>query len=248
MLLNRTSLTGRYHDIIADLHERYGQTVRVGPDEVSYTSAEAWKDIYAHRQGHQEFAKDPYGQVTTVNGIPSMVGATRENHSRFRRLLSHAFSEKGLREQEPLIRKYVDILIERLHQYAGDGAQNMVSWYNWTTFDLIGDLAFGELFHCLENVYNHPWITFVHENIKSIPYIGLVRRYGLFGLLQYLVPKKLLKARQENYEYAKDKVTTRIKLGKDYGNFLDKVLQYEYPKGYDDGRACQQWQLSSPCR
>jgi averantin hydroxylase len=231
MPLNRTSLTGNYHEIIADLHERHGQTVRIGPDEVSYTSAEAWKDIYSHRQGHQEFAKDPYGQVVTVNGIPSIVGATRENHSRYRRLLSHAFSEKGLREQEPLIRKYVDLLIERLHQYAGDGAQNMVNWYSWTTFDLIGDLAFGEPFHCLENVYRHPWIAFVHDNIKSIPFVSLVRRYGLFGLLQYLVPKKLLKARQENYEYAKDKVTTRIKLGKDRGDFFDNVLKYEYPKG-----------------
>jgi averantin hydroxylase len=231
MPLNRTSLTGNYHKIISGLHEQYGPTVRIGPDAVSYTSAEAWKDIYAHRQGHQEFPKDPYGQVTTVNGIPSMIGATRENHSRYRRLLSHAFSEKGLREQEPLIRKYVDLLIERLDQFAGEGAQNMVSWYNWTTFDLIGDLAFGEPFHCLENVYNHPWIAFVHGNIKAIPFVSLFRRYGLFSLMQYLAPKKLLKARQENYEYTKDKVTTRVKLGKDRGDFLDKVLKFEYPKG-----------------
>ena len=127
MPLNRTSLTGKYHKIISDLHEKYGQTVRIGPDEVSYISAEAWKDIYAHRQGHQEFSKDPYGQVVTVNGIPSMLGATRENHSRYQRLLAHAFSGKGLREQEPLIRKYVDLLIERLHQYSAEGAQSMVS-------------------------------------------------------------------------------------------------------------------------
>jgi averantin hydroxylase len=224
-------LTGNYHKIISDLHEEYGQIVRIGPNEVSYTCAEAWKDIYSHRQGHQEFPKDPYGQVAPVNGIPSMVGATRENHSRYRRLLAHAFSEKGLREQEPLIRKYVDLLIERLHQYSREGAQNMVSWYAWTTFDLIGDLTFGESFHCLENVYNHPWIAFVHGNIKAIPFISLFRRYELLGLMQFFVPQKLLKARQENYEYAKDKVTTRMKLGKDRGDFMDKVLKYEYPKG-----------------
>jgi averantin hydroxylase len=231
MPLNRTSLTGRYHRIIADLHEKYGHTVRIGPNEVSYTSAEAWRDIYGHRQGHQEFPKDPYGQVKTVNGVPNIVGATRENHSRYRRLLSHAFSEKGMREQEPLIRKYADLLIQRLHQYAGEGAQNMVNWYNWTTFDLIGDLTFGEPFHCLENVHSHPWIAFVHGNIKSIPFISLFRRYGLYSFVEYFVPKEILQARQRNYEYAKDKVTTRMKLGKDRGDFLDYVLKFEYPKG-----------------
>jgi averantin hydroxylase len=125
----------------------------------------------------------------------------------------------------------VDLLIRRLHEYADEGAQNMCSWYNWTTFDLIGDLAFGESFRCLENVYNHPWIAFVHGNIESIPFISLFRRYGLFSMVQYIIPKKLLRARQENYEYARDKVTTRVKLGKDRGDFLDSVLKYEYPKG-----------------
>jgi cytochrome P450 len=141
------------------------------------------------------------------------------------------FSEKGIREQEPLIRKYVDLLIGHLDQYSREGVQNMVSWYAWTTFDLIGDLTFGESFHCLENVYNHPWIAFVHGNIKAIPFISLFHRYGLFGLMQFFVPKKLLKARQQNYEYARDKVTRRVKLGKDRGDLLDKILKYEYPKG-----------------
>jgi averantin hydroxylase len=112
-----------------------------------------------------------------------------------------------MREHEPLIRKYIDLLIQRLHQYADEGAQNMVNWYNWTTFDLIGDLAFGEPFHCLENVYNHPWIAFAHGNINSISFINLVHRYGLSGFVEYFVPKKILQARQQNYEYAKDKVS-----------------------------------------
>lgn len=49
--------------------------------------------------------------------------------------------------------------------------------------------------------------------------------------MQFFVPQKLLKARQDNYEYARDKVTTRVKVGKDRGDFLDKVLKYEYPNG-----------------
>lgn len=62
-------------------------------------------------------------------------------------------------EQEPVIQSYVDLLIKGLTQrYAGkergpDGERcNMVNWYNYTTFDIIGDLAFGDAgaFACLQ--------------------------------------------------------------------------------------------------
>lgn len=65
-----------------------------------------------------------------------------------RRLQSHAFSEKALKEQEPLITSYVDKLISRLHERAGSAETatlDLVRWYNYTTFDvrsyLTGPLA-----------------------------------------------------------------------------------------------------------
>lgn len=59
-------------------------------------------------------------------------------HSRMRRVLTHAFSEKAMREQEPLIQEYVDLLMNSLHETAEEGPQNMVSWYNFVAFDIIG--------------------------------------------------------------------------------------------------------------
>jgi len=76
-----------------------------------------------------------------------------------RRMLAHAFSTKALMEQEDIIQGYVDLLIKRVGQrYAEkergpDGEYcNLVKWYNYTTFDIIGDLAFGEstAFSCLQ--------------------------------------------------------------------------------------------------
>ncbi len=57
-----------------------------------------------------------------------------------RRVLAHAFSEKSLREQEPLIQDYVNLLMSSLHEAAEEGPQNMVSWYEFVTFDIIGML------------------------------------------------------------------------------------------------------------
>ena len=59
-------------------------------------------------------------------------------HSRMRRVLGHGFSEKAVREQEPLIQGYVDLLIRSLHEAVVEGPQNVVSWYSFVAFDIIG--------------------------------------------------------------------------------------------------------------
>lgn len=47
---------------------------------------------------------------------PSQVDANEQDHARFRRLLAHAFSEKALRDQEPILQTYVSLLIAKLHE------------------------------------------------------------------------------------------------------------------------------------
>jgi len=42
-----------------EIHKKYGPVVRMAPDEISFTKEEAWRDIYVHRAGHQDLAKDP---------------------------------------------------------------------------------------------------------------------------------------------------------------------------------------------
>lgn len=60
-----------------------------------------------------------------------------------RRNFSLSFGDKNLRAQEPIMKHYIDLLVQKLRQNSGIPI-NMVKWYNFTTFDLIGDLVFGE--------------------------------------------------------------------------------------------------------
>lgn len=73
-----------------------------------------------------------------------------------------------LRDQEPLIRTYVDLLINRLHRRIQNNRPtvDLVSWYNWTTFDLIGDLAFGVPFNCLRDESYH-FLSAIYFNISK---------------------------------------------------------------------------------
>ena len=57
--------------------------------------------------------------------------ADDSTHSRQRRTLSHAFSQKALLEQESIIRGYVDLFVEQLKPYAAQGEEaNMCDWFS----------------------------------------------------------------------------------------------------------------------
>lgn len=57
--------------------------------------------------------------------------ADDDNHSRQRRTLAHAFSQKALLEQESIIRGYVDLFVEKLRPFAETGNDiNMCDWFS----------------------------------------------------------------------------------------------------------------------
>ncbi|KAK0118681.1 hypothetical protein ONS95_007564 [Cadophora gregata] len=105
------------------LHSQYGAIVRIAPNELSFTSPQAWKDIYAHHQGRPEMAKNLqlYSQQP---GSTHILIANREDHTRFRRTLSHAFSEASMREQEGILQLYAGGLVERLKTFAGSSCSS----------------------------------------------------------------------------------------------------------------------------
>ncbi|KAI1428035.1 isotrichodermin C-15 hydroxylase [Xylaria sp. FL1777] len=169
------------------LHDKYGPVVRIGPNHLSFTDVKAWKDIYGHRIGTGANAGELTKSDLFVNSIPGLptniITADREEHSRFRRALSNGFSDASMREQEPEIIKYVDILIKRLHEVCDQGNKklNLEAWFNWTTFDVVGSLVFGQSFQCLENSDYHPWIDFI---LKSVPSGGMITALSYVGLME----------------------------------------------------------------
>jgi len=97
--------------------------------------------------------KDPIhvGAVEALPGASNLTMASEQDHPRQRRALAHAFSQKALLEQEPILQGYVGKFVANLRRLAREGTPaNLVSWFNFCTFDIIGDLSFGEPFGCLE--------------------------------------------------------------------------------------------------
>jgi cytochrome P450 len=226
--------TGRILEWTRGLHDKHGEIVRTGPNTLSFTSHTAWKDIYGHRQGHRGFQKNI--TLEPINGVHSIVSTPSDpDHSRMRRLLSHAFSEKALREQEPLLQSYIDVLIHKLREQTGP--VNLVKWFNFTTFDIIGKLSFGESFNCLEETQYHPWVTAVFDGIKAGIIAGQVKRLiPSDRLLKLVIPPSMKARRRQNFDHSKEKVARRLELGPGVTpDFMSYILRYNDEKGMTRG-------------
>lgn len=128
-----------------------GPIVRVAPNELSFSTFEAWRDIHGFRQGHQTFIKGEFyeGGSFAGQGIKSLVSERNpKEHAKMRKYLSHAFSDRSLKEQEFLISEVVDLFVEQIGKEGAATGQgiDLVTWFNLTTFDIITSLAFGDSF------------------------------------------------------------------------------------------------------
>jgi hypothetical protein len=121
-----------YIAYIIEVHKiylAYGPTIRIAPNELAFIDPEAWKDIYGYRVGSEENVKDQSQVFSDEPNHPSIFSAPRADHARIRRLLSHGFSDKALKEEESVLSGYTRLLIERLHQVC-ERPVDLVEWYN----------------------------------------------------------------------------------------------------------------------
>lgn len=222
---------GRQHSTINRLHDKYGDVVRIAPNALAYRAAPAWKDIYGHRKkGDRPFSKDPALYAPTPNGVNAIITANGPDHARVRRLLAHAFSSKALREQESILHVYADMLIHKLTGLfveSNTPVVDLTRWFNYTTFDLIGDLAFGEPFGCLSDNKYHWWVLNILDAVKASAYLKIFWFYPvLLPLVSLLIPKHLLQKRADTFNLSVDKVRRRLERQITRPDFTSYILKH----------------------
>ncbi|KAK2043658.1 cytochrome P450 [Colletotrichum somersetense] len=225
--LSRMIASGKVHKSLADLHRKYGPVVRISPDTINWADPRALRDLMGHSKGGMENYRDPINAKFKPNSI---INSNREDHARIRRVLAHGFSAQSMVEQQPIIKKHIDFLIQRLHENCSEGSRelNMVSWYNWTTFDIVGDLALGEPFGCLEKSDYHPWVAAIYDNVHADVYRTMLSRFWIGRLfLTWLVPKHLGEGQRLHEQLSQEKVRKRMALGESRPDFVQSMMMRE---------------------
>ena len=227
-------VTGRLVDWTTWLHATYGGIVRINPDELSFIEPRAWQDIYVSRP---QLPRPDVGKLEVSIGAKAMIGADNENHARQRRIVSHAFSDRALREQEYILKKYTDLLVKLLQDQSvltrGNPKEiDICLWFQFTTFDIIGDLCFGESFHSLESFEHHDWVKRI---LKGVKFGMILTAFQYFppadAIMKWCMPNSLKAKGQRHYDETCRKVDKRIEQKSERPDFMKYILENNDKKG-----------------
>ena len=162
---------------IHSLHQKYGPVLRIGPNEVSFTSPSVVKEIYG--QG-TPYMKAPWYESMSVPPVGIFSLRDRKDHAARRRLLSHAFSQAALNSTEPVIAELVLKLVERVRK--ADGCPvDMLQLFRRLSLDISGQLFLGQSFEALDNEEAPKFLEWMDNN-----FIGLGIKYAFPVVFQVM--------------------------------------------------------------
>lgn len=121
------------------LHHRYGTIVRIAPNELSFSSAQSFKDIYgAPSKSKKLFLKSElfYEQGEHLNIAHEHDPA---KYAMKRKMFNPSFSARALRDQEHVIHEHVELFLKQIERLgSGPDGINLTEALEWLTFDIMG--------------------------------------------------------------------------------------------------------------
>ncbi|RYP79678.1 hypothetical protein DL769_002835 [Monosporascus sp. CRB-8-3] len=223
--------SGKWPLIIEDAHKRYGDIVRIAPNDLSFVTPQAYRDIYGQPlKGRKYFPKTKYFWKTIdTPGMTHIMDV--EKAAAVRSLLSPGFSPKALRNQERVIQENADIFVQTLRRLS-DGGKNAVDVsdaFNWATFDILGELAFGESFGAVKDAKTHFWTSVILRAnfFQILP--GLMLRIPILKLAgPFFMSKKDAAIYEMHRRLTMEKIHKRIQIGNTRDDFFSHVLKGEF--------------------
>lgn len=204
---------GDLYKCITAIHIEYGPTVRVAPDELSFTSPDAWNQIFNSKPQLPK-TQFHYTPADLAQLPESMIMATDTEHARLRRLTGSAFLNTAVSDLEPTIQLHTDRLCSLLAKDSRGGSQDIGAWFLWTLSDVIGQLALGAEFECLEKRRMHEWPGFLMSILKQSALVNQFRRYGLsMKVLGALMSQKMLEEKETFFNTAATLIDKRLEEG-----------------------------------
>ncbi|KAK7700182.1 hypothetical protein SLS57_012180 [Botryosphaeria dothidea] len=148
------------------LHQQHGAFVRVGSNELSIAHPDAVPLIYGFGS---KCTKAPW--YDNDKPLTSMhTSRDRAYHDARRRVWGGAFNDKAVRGYEGRVQRFSASLIRQLGAFGG-GAVDASKWFNYFSYDVMGDLAFGKSFGMLERGEEHFAVNLLNEGMQPFAFM-----------------------------------------------------------------------------
>ncbi|KAI0427617.1 cytochrome P450 [Xylaria sp. FL1042] len=126
------------------LHREHGNFVRIGSNDLSIAHPKAVQAIFG--LGSKCRKADWYDLTHPTMSLQT--ARDDDLHNRWRRVWSGAFGERSLQDYEERMVQYRGLLIKAIEDSAGN-LIDMTKWFNYYSYDVMGELAFGRSFDML---------------------------------------------------------------------------------------------------
>ncbi|KAF7911958.1 uncharacterized protein EAE98_011715 [Botrytis deweyae] len=217
----RSNIDGTFPREVSRLHKQFGPLVRVGPNRIAVDGSIGYPEVFSLKAKGLAGTFDKVRNYLFEGDYNSILGAPNELHRRLRRSLAHSFSEAAIREQEGIIEKHVNMLLEQLTRKAElVETVDIVKWMNFTFFDIIGELTFAKSFNSLETGEEHPYITNFFDAILGNSYNRFLTSYPYLNIPFNMMMgrKQVLRAMNQNVEnsvFTQELTKKRIEMGEE---------------------------------
>ncbi|KAF2622537.1 benzoate 4-monooxygenase [Macroventuria anomochaeta] len=169
----------RFYFKLRNIHDRYGDFVRIKPRELSICHPDAINDIHGPRNRIRK--GEFYEQIHPAHSLQFTRDPNQHKHQR--RYWDKAFQTKALQEYSPRIVKHYKIL---MGIFSTDGASSapvdVSKLFMDLFFDVVSDLTFGESFNTLTTGERNPIIGEFLAYQQSVGFVIL--NMWMFHLLR----------------------------------------------------------------
>lgn len=92
--------------------------------------------------------------------------------------------------------------------------------------DIIGDLALGESFGCLETSNYHPWVKTLNHFLQGMGYAAATRYYpSIEWLVTKLLAKRVMEMQKKHTEFVHDRIKRQLSLKTNRPDFLTPFMK-----------------------
>lgn len=138
----------------------------------------------------------------------------------FRNIMLAVLTWAALHEYEPRVEQYTAALIAQIRRFSGQPI-NAAQWFNYYSFDVMGDLAFGRPFDMLENGQKHWAIQLLNNGQRGIGTFLPVP--WLFVIISQI--PALTKEFQKFIQFCEDMMDQRAKMKGDRPDISSWILK-----------------------
>lgn len=201
--------------LLEDLHQQYGDIVRIGPNEVAVFRADGVPAV--HGPNSKCIKASWYDMLQKDRSIH----ATRKPrlHQARRRIWDQGFGTKALLSYQERVKAKVELLAQNIGRSIGQPI-DCRQLFLFFGFDVMGDIAFGEGFGMLESNKPHAVMNIMRSGIYVLGRLSPVSWF--ITILASLPGANADWAKLERF--SEEQVTKRSKLERDESDVMSKLI------------------------